>query len=210
MRASAAAFVAIRARSSAGARNGLRRPAPVSARRRPHPEDRPEDRPRALHDPGARQRVPGLCQNGSVKTAAQILQSKPSQAVHAIMPGASVFDAVKLMADKGIGALLVMDGDAIAGIITERDYARKVILMGRSSKETPVTDIMTANVLYVSPDQTSEECMALMTENRVRHLPVLDSGKLVGLISIGDLVKDIISDQRFVIDQLEQYIRGDR
>jgi len=97
-----------------------------------------------------------------VKTAAQILQSKPSQAVHAIMPVASVFDAVKLMADKGIGALLVMDGDAIAGIITERDYARKVILMGRSSKETPVTDIMTANVLYVSPDQTSEECMALM------------------------------------------------
>ena len=151
-----------------------------------------------------------MCQNGSVKTAAQILQSKPSQAVHAIMPVASVFDAVKLMADKGIGALLVMDGDAIAGIITERDYARKIILMGRSSKETPVTDIMTANVLYVSPDQTSEECMALMTENRVRHLPVLDSGKLVGLISIGDLVKDIISDQRFVIDQLEHYIRGDR
>jgi len=151
-----------------------------------------------------------LCQNGSVKTAAQILQSKPSQVVHAIPPAASVFDAVKMMADKGIGALLVMDGDAIAGIITERDYARKIILMGRSSKETPVTDIMTAKVLYVSPDQTSEECMALMTENRLRHLPVLDSGKLVGLISIGDLVKDIISDQRFVIDQLEQYIRGDR
>ena len=154
--------------------------------------------------------MPGLCQNGPVKTAAQILQSKPSQIVHAIPPAASVFDAVKMMADKGIGALLVMDGDAIAGIITERDYARKIILMGRSSKETPVTDIMTAKVLYVSPDQTSEECMALMTENRLRHLPVLDSGKLVGLISIGDLVKDIISDQRFVIDQLEQYIRGDR
>ena len=145
-----------------------------------------------------------------MKTAAQILQSKPSQAVHAIAPAASVFDAVKMMADKGIGALLVMDGDVIAGIITERDYARKIILMGRSSKETPVRDIMTAKVLFVHSGQTSEECMALMTENRLRHLPVLDSGKLVGLISIGDLVKDIISDQRFVIDQLEQYIRGDR
>lgn len=151
-----------------------------------------------------------MCQNGSVKTAAQILQSKPSQAVHAITPAASVFDAVKMMADKGIGALLVMDGDAIAGIITERDYARKIILVGRSSKETPVTDIMTRKVMFVRPDQTSEECMALMTENRVRHLPILDSGKLVGLISIGDLVKDIISDQRFVIEQLEQYIRGER
>ncbi len=145
-----------------------------------------------------------------MKTAAQILQSKPSQAVHAITPAASVFDAVKMMADKGIGALLVMDGDAIAGIITERDYARKIILVGRSSKETPVTDIMTRKVMFVRPDQTSEECMALMTENRVRHLPILDSGKLVGLISIGDLVKDIISDQRFVIEQLEQYIRGER
>ena len=145
-----------------------------------------------------------------MKTAAQILQSKPSQAVHAIAPAASVFDAVKMMADKGIGALLVMDGDVIAGIITERDYARKIILMGRSSKETPVRDIMTAKVLFVHSGQTSEECMALMTENRLRHLPVLDGEKLVGLISIGDLVKDIISDQRFVIDQLEQYIRGDR
>ena len=145
-----------------------------------------------------------------MKTAAQILQSKPHQAVHAITPAASVFDAVKMMADKGIGALLVLDGEVIAGIITERDYARKIILLGRSSKETPVTDIMTAKVLYVRPDQTSEECMALMTENRVRHLPVLDGGKLIGLISIGDLVKDIISDQRFTIDQLEQYIRGER
>ena len=154
--------------------------------------------------------MPGLCQNGSVKTAAQILLSKPDQTVYAIGPNASVFDAVKMMADKGIGALLVMDGDAIAGMITERDYARKTILMGRSSKETQVTDIMTGKVLFVRPDQTSEECMALMTENRVRHLPILDAGKLVGLISIGDLVKDIISDQRFVIEQLEHYIRGER
>jgi CBS domain-containing protein len=145
-----------------------------------------------------------------VKTASQILKSKPDQAVHRIAPAASVFDALKMMADKGIGALLVMDGDAIAGIITERDYARKTILMGRTSKETPVADIMTAKVMFVRPDQTSDECMALMTENRLRHLPVLDGGKLVGLISIGDLVKDIISEQRFVIDQLEHYIRGER
>lgn len=151
------------------------------------------------------------CQNGgTVKTAIQILRSKPDQSVHTVPPTASVFDAVKLMADKEIGALLVMEGGAIAGIITERDYARKIVLMGRSSKETPVRDIMTSKVMYVGPGQTTEECMALMTENRLRHLPVLDSGKLVGLISIGDLVKDIISEQRFIIDQLEHYIRGER
>ncbi len=145
-----------------------------------------------------------------MKTAADILRSKPHQTVYTIAPAASVFDAVKLMADKEIGALLVVEGEAIAGIITERDYARKVILMGRSSRETPVRDIMTSEVTYVGPGQTTEECMALMTENRLRHLPVLDSGKLVGLISIGDLVKDIISEQRFIIDQLEHYIRGER
>jgi CBS domain-containing protein len=145
-----------------------------------------------------------------MKTVANILKAKPEQAVHGIAPTATVFDAVKLMADKGIGALLVLEGETIVGIITERDYARKTILMGRTSRETPVRDIMTAEVLYVGPNQTSEECMALMTENRTRHLPVLDGGKLIGLISIGDLVKDIISDQRFTIDQLEQYIRGDR
>lgn len=149
-------------------------------------------------------------ESGPVKTAAQILRSKPDPAVHTIAPTAPVFDALTLMADKGIGALLVMEGDAIAGIITERDYARKTVLMGRSSRETPVRDVMTSQVLYVRPGQTAEECMALMTENRVRHLPVLESGKLVGLISIGDLVKDIISEQRFIIDQLEHYIRGER
>ena len=143
-------------------------------------------------------------------TAAHILKSKASQAVHRIAPAATVFDALKLMAEKGIGALLVMEGETIAGIITERDYARKVILMARSSKETPVRDIMTSKVMYVRPDQTTEECMALMTENRLRHLPVLDGEKLLGLLSIGDLVKHIISEQRFTIEQLEQYIRGDR
>jgi len=145
-----------------------------------------------------------------MKSVAEILRSKPEQAVHTITPSASVFDAVKLMAEKSIGALLVMEDLKIAGIITERDYARKIVLVGRSSKETPVRDIMTSPVMYVRPDQTNEECMALMTDNRVRHLPVIDNGKLVGLISIGDLVKDIISEQKFIIDQLEHYIMGDR
>jgi CBS domain-containing protein len=145
-----------------------------------------------------------------MKSVAEILRSKPEQAVHTITPSASVFDAVKLMAEKSIGALLVMEDLKIDGIITERDYARKIVLMGRSSKETPVRDIMTSPVMYVRPDQTNEECMALMTDNRVRHLPVIDNGKLMGLISIGDLVKDIISEQKFIIDQLEHYIMGDR
>jgi CBS domain-containing protein len=121
-----------------------------------------------------------------------------------------VFDAIKLMADKNIGALLVMEGEGVAGIITERDYARKIVLMSRSSKETPVREIMTSAVMYVRPDQTSEECMVLMTENRLRHLPVIDDGRLLGIISIGDLVKDIIAEQRFTIEQLEHYISGER
>ena len=145
-----------------------------------------------------------------MKTTADILKSKPDQTVHTISPTASVFDAVKLMAEKNIGALLVMEGEQIVGIITERDYARKTILMGRTSKETPVRDVMTSEVMYVRPSHTSEECMALMTEGRLRHLPVIDGGKLFGLISIGDLVKDIISEQRYIIDQLEHYISGER
>jgi len=145
-----------------------------------------------------------------VKTAAELLRSKPHQTVYTITPTASVFDAVKLMADKDVGALLVMEGSDVAGIITERDYARKIALMSRSSKETPVHEIMTSPVMYVGPGQTSEECMALMTENRLRHLPVMDDGKLLGLISIGDLVKGLISDQKFIIQQLEHYITGER
>ena len=144
-----------------------------------------------------------------MKTAAEILRTKSDSTVYSIAPTASVFDAVALMAQKGIGALLVMEGEDIVGIVTERDYARKIILMGRTSKETPVLAIMTAEVMYVRPEHTSEECMALMTENRLRHLPVIDNGKLIGLLSIGDLVKDIISDQRFTIEQLEHYIRGE-
>lgn len=145
-----------------------------------------------------------------MKGIVQILRNKPSQAVHAIGPDDSVYDAVKKMAEHNIGALLVMDGGAIVGIVTERDYARKIALAGRSSKETPVSVIMTTQVLCVGPRQTTEECMAIMTENRLRHLPVLDEGRLIGLVSIGDLVKDIISEQQFIIEQLEHYIAGSR
>jgi CBS domain-containing protein len=145
-----------------------------------------------------------------MKTVAQILRSKPDQAVYTITPTASVFDAVKLMAEKSIGALVVMAEEQVVGIITERDYARKIILVARSSKDTPVRDIMTSAVMYVRPDQASEECMVLMTEDRLRHLPVMEGGKLIGLVSIGDLVKDIISEQKFMIQQLEHYITGER
>jgi CBS domain-containing protein len=145
-----------------------------------------------------------------MKSAAQVLKSKPEQSVYSVTPSTSILDAVKLMAEKNIGALLVVEGSKIVGMITERDYARKVVLMGRTSRESAVRDIMSSPVLYVRPSHTNEECMALMTDNRVRHLPVLDGDKLLGLISIGDLVKDIISEQRFIIEQLKHYIAGDR
>jgi CBS domain-containing protein len=145
-----------------------------------------------------------------MKNVAQILQSKSDPTVHTVVPTASMFDAVKLMAEKNIGALLIMEGETIVGMVSERDYARKVVLMGRSSKETTVRDIMTCPVMYVDPQQSTEECMALMTAKRLRHLPVLDDGKLIGLISIGDLVKDIISEQNFTIEQLQRYISGEQ
>jgi len=145
-----------------------------------------------------------------MKGVAQILKRKPTRTVHAIGPNDTVYEAIRKMAEHEIGALLVMDGEKIVGIVTERDYARKIALVGRSSKETPVSVVMTSQVLCVGPLQTTEECMAIMTENRVRHLPVIDSGKLIGLVSIGDLVKDIISEQQFIIEQLEHYISGDR
>ena len=141
---------------------------------------------------------------------ADILKSKADPAVHTIAPLTSVFDALQRMAEKGIGALVVLEGDAIVGIVTERDYARKIVLMGRTSVLTLVRDVMTSPVMFVGPAQTGEQCMALMTDNRLRHLPVVDDGKLVGLISIGDLVKNIISEQKFVIEQLEHYITGYR
>jgi len=143
-----------------------------------------------------------------MKTVAQILKTKQNQAVYTITPGAKVLDAVRMMADKSVGALLVVEQETIVGIVTERDYARKMILMGRSSNDTFVRDIMTSSVMYVRLDDTNEQCMALMTENRLRHLPILDDGKLIGIISIGDLVKDIISEQQFIIQQLEHYIMG--
>ena len=149
-----------------------------------------------------------VAQGTPMKTAANVLKSKDLQSVHTITPEASVFDAIKLMADKNIGALLVMEGESISGIITERDYARKIVLMSRSSKETPVREIMTSAVMYVRPGQTTEECMVLMTENRLRHLPVVDGNRLLGLVSIGDLVKSIISEQKFTIEQLQNYISG--
>ncbi|MBP6613442.1 MAG: CBS domain-containing protein [Aquabacterium sp.] len=143
-------------------------------------------------------------------TAADILKSKPNQAIFAIGPRASVYDALQLAADKGVGALLVMEDERVIGIVTERDYARKVALLSRSSKDTAVSEIMTTAVMYVHPKQTNAECMALMTDKRIRHLPVMDEGKLLGLISIGDLVKDIISEQQFIIQQLQHYIAGER
>jgi|SRR5436853_3759788 len=143
-------------------------------------------------------------------TAGAVLASKADRTIYTITPEASVFDALKLMAEKNIGALLVMTkADQPVGIISERDYARKIVLMARSSKETRVRDVMSSPVMYVSSDRTSEECMALMTERRLRHLPVMDGGKLIGLISIGDLVKDVISEQKFIIRQLERYITGE-
>jgi CBS domain-containing protein len=143
-------------------------------------------------------------------SVAQILKSKPNEGVYTVAASDSVYDAIKLMAEKHIGALVVTDGDNIAGIITERDYARKVVLMDRSSKATPVSDIMSRAVRFVRLDQSSEDCMALMTERRMRHLPVIDHERLVGMISIGDLVKNIIAEQQFTIQQLEHYISGER
>jgi len=142
-----------------------------------------------------------------MKKVRDILEVKGS-AVWSIGPQASVFDALKLMADKDIGALVVLDGGNVAGIISERDYARKVVLRGRASPSTQVKEIMTPHVAYVDPEQNIDECMALVTEKRIRHLPVMEEGQLIGLISIGDLVKSIITEQQFIIEQLERYITG--
>jgi len=140
-------------------------------------------------------------------TVKQILDTK-GYAVWSIHPQESVFAAIQQMAEKGVGALVVLEGDALVGIISERDYARKVILKGRSSHETAVREIMTPDVICARLDQSIEECMTIVTERRIRHLPVVDSGRLVGIISIGDLVKTIIAEQQFIIEQLEHYING--
>jgi CBS domain-containing protein len=129
-------------------------------------------------------------------------------AVYTITPEAPVLDAIRLMAERSVGALPVMRGGALAGIVSERDYARKVILKGHSSRETPVSDIMTPAPTSVAPATTVDECMRLCTELRVRHLPVLENNKLVGIVSIGDLVKAVIDDQAAEIDHLQRYIAG--
>jgi len=144
-----------------------------------------------------------------MKTVAYILHQKPHQALYTVSPDASVLDAITLMAEKGIGALIVADKNKMVGIVSERDYARKVILMERASRDTKVSEIMSPNVITVSPHHTSEDCMVLMTDNRLRHLPVMDGDKLLGMLSIGDLVKTVIDDQRSLIDQLQRYIRGE-
>lgn len=126
--------------------------------------------------------------------------------IWSVAPGASVYRAIALMAEKSIGAVLVMEDDNLVGIVSERDYARKVILQGRSSKETRVDEIMTGELIVVTPENTVDECMVIMTERRVRHLPVLDRGKLVGIVSIGDLVNAVIADQAHTIAQLQTYI----
>lgn len=145
-----------------------------------------------------------------MSTVAQILLSKPSQAVHTVPPEATVREAIDLMARQRIGSLLIVEGTRILGIFTERDYAHKVEVRGRTSTGTLIREVMTPDVMFVTPATTTQECMALMTDKRLRHLPVMDKGALVGLISIGDLVKDIISEQRFIIEQLEHYITGER
>jgi len=145
-----------------------------------------------------------------MKTVEQILRTKSQhQTVYTIGPDDSVLDALKMLADKNVGALPVVEGDQVVGIVSERDYARKLVLKGRSSAATPVREIMSAPVVTVEPKQKLDFCMNLMTDRHLRHLPVVDNGKLLGLLSIGDLVKETITEQASLIQQLEQYIRGE-
>jgi CBS domain-containing protein len=139
-------------------------------------------------------------------TVRHILDQKGHQ-VWALRPGDTVYDAIKMMADKDVGALVVLDGSKMVGIVSERDYARNCFLKGRASPQTLVAEIMERNVVCVKPDKSIEECLAIMSARRVRHLPVINDGELLGIVSIGDLVKSIISDREFVIEQLEHYIR---
>ena len=142
-----------------------------------------------------------------MRTVRQLLAEKPAE-VHAVAPEAPVIEAIRLMAAKSIGAVLVLRGDALSGIVSERDYARKVVLQGRSSADTPVSAIMTAQVLTVGPDTSVPACMRLVTEHRIRHLPVVEDGRVVGVVSIGDLVKAVMADQQEQLEQLQRYITG--
>lgn len=137
-------------------------------------------------------------------TVRQMLTGKAG--VYAVKSDDTIYDALRLMAEKNIGAVLVMSGDAIEGILSERDYARKVVLLGKTSKETPVREIMTTDVISVDPGWTADQCMALMTDKRIRHLPVVEDGSLVGIVSIGDVVRAVVDGQRFTIASLENYI----
>ncbi len=141
-------------------------------------------------------------------TIKQVLEKKGRQ-VHSIGPDASVFDALKVMAQHDIGSLVVLEGDRLVGIITERHYAREIVLKGKTSPATRVRDIMSTRVVYARPEQSVEACMAVMTARAVRHLPVLDQDRVVGIVSIGDMVKSVIAEQKFIIDQLEHYIHGE-
>ena len=138
---------------------------------------------------------------------ASILSRKGGE-IWSVKPEATVYEAIALMAEKGVGAMLVVSGGELVGIFSERDYARKVILLGRSSKETLVRDIMTSKVITATPEHTVDECMRIVTHNHIRHLPVMEAGKLVGIVSIGDLVNAIIDSQAHTIDQLHTYISG--
>lgn len=140
-----------------------------------------------------------------MRTVRHLLEAKAPE-VFAIGPDAPVLDAIKLMADKRIGALLVIEGGTLVGVVSERDYARKVVLQGRSSKDTPVRDIMTSQVVSVGLQHSVDHCMQVMTERRIRHLPVLDGDAVLGVVSIGDLVKAVIEDQQLELDQLQRYI----
>ena len=140
-----------------------------------------------------------------MKSVKQVLEAKKHKLLY-VSTQATVLDALKVMAEYEIGALVVLDGDRLVGIFSERDYARKVVLQGKASKDTPVAEVMTHKVLCVRPEQTMDQCMALMTDKRVRHLPVLDHKHVIGVISIGDAVKEVISDQQMTIEQLEHYI----
>ena len=142
-----------------------------------------------------------------MKTVAELLKAKPARVVK-VSPEQSVLDAIKVLAQENVGAVLVMSGERLAGILSERDYTRKVILKGRASDTTRVEEIMSANVVCVSPRTKTRDCMALMTEKNIRHLPVLDEGRVIGMVSIRDIVSDIIADQDFTIEQLEHYISG--
>jgi len=137
-------------------------------------------------------------------TVRDMLRGRPD--VYSVRPGDTVYDALRLMADKNIGAVLVLADQKIAGIFSERDYARKVILLGKTSKETLVSEIMTIGVISVEPDWTAEQCMALMTEKRIRHLPAVDRERLIGVISIGDVVRAVVDEQQFTISSLQRYI----